>query len=266
MIVEPCFTADLARQAGGIVMDIYRRGELGLRVKTDRTLVTEADLAADRFIAGQIQQHDPTARLLSEEHQTTSPAGAVEGSLWVIDPVDGTANFSLGLPHWGVSVARLEKGSPQEAALYYPALDELYTARLGQGAYLNGAPIQAKPPDPALPSAFFSCCSRTYRQYQVRVPYKARILGCASYSLCAVARGMAVLGFEVTPRLWDIAAAWLLVQEAGGIIETYDGAQPFPVVPGKEYAAQTYPTLAAATPELARKARQWIQPRQGTSV
>jgi myo-inositol-1(or 4)-monophosphatase len=73
---------------------------------------------------------------------------------------------------------------------------------------------------------------------------------------------MAVLSFEVTPKIWDIAAAWLLVQEAGGVMNTYDGAMPFPVVPGKDYANQIFTTLGAATPELAVKAPKQIQPKE----
>jgi myo-inositol-1(or 4)-monophosphatase len=95
----------------------------------------------------------------------------------------------------------------------------------------------------------------------VDLRYKTRILGSASYTWCAVARGAAIIGFEATPKIWDIAAGWLLVSEAQGVIETFDASQPFPLIPGFDYRAQDFPTLAAATPELAKKAREQIRPR-----
>jgi myo-inositol-1(or 4)-monophosphatase len=232
-------------------------------LKADKSLVTEADLAADRLIATRIGQQYPRDILLSEELQTSAPSGVHDQAVWIVDPVDGTANFSLGLHFWGILITRLVSGWPDVAALYYPVVDELYTAQRGAGAYLNGSPIRVKMPDPQRPAAFFSCCSRTFRHYQISVPYKTRILGSASYSFCALARGIAVLSFEVSPKLWDIAGAWLLVEEAGGTIETYQGPAPFPLLPELDYAGQNFPTLAAATPELMAKARQWILPKLG---
>jgi len=254
------FAADLARQAGQLLLGYYDPRGSQFSLKNDRTVVTEADLAADRLIAAALREAYPHDCLISEEKRTSLPAGASEPA-WVVDPLDGTTNFSLGLHVWGVAIARLENGWPQVAALYFPLLAELYTTQRGAGACLNGEPIHVKPPDPDQPAAFFACCGRTHRRYVVNVPYKPRILGSAAYSLCAVARGAAVLGFEATPKLWDLAAAWLVVQEAGGSIETYDGSQPFPLQTGLEYSHKPYPTLFAATAELLVRGREWIQPK-----
>ena len=254
------FIIQLAQEAGEQILPFYRREGLNSGLKADKSVVTEADLAADHWIAEQIRKHYPDDILLSEEINSTSPARMDGKQRWVVDPIDGTTNFSLGLHFWGILIAHLVDGWPAEAVLYFPVIDEIYTAQRGGGSFLNNAPIQVKPPDPDRPAAFFSCCSRSYRRYRVTVPYKTRILGSAGYSFCAVARGAAVLSFESTPRIWDIAGAWLLVNEAGGVIETYDGSQPFPVVPGKDYAKQSYPTLAASTSELLLKARQQILP------
>ena len=212
-------------------------------------LVTEADLAADRFIAAAISERFPGDRILSEE---LAPAliESENQTLWVVDPLDGTTNFSLGLPFWGVSIARLQGGYPEVGALYFPRLDELYTTRRGAGAFFNNQRIQVSPPDPNQPWSFFSCCSRTFRDYEIGIKYKPRILGSAAYSLCCVARGIALLAFEATPKVWDIAAAWLLLQEAGGAVATYDDSQPFPLDAAQDYSQMPFPTLAAATPEL----------------
>jgi myo-inositol-1(or 4)-monophosphatase len=253
------FAAQLARQAGSLLMDYFKPTGTPVNLKADRSVVTAADLAADRLIADAIREAYPGDGVLSEELQTT--LGENTSAVWVIDPLDGTTNFSLGLPIWGVCIARLVEGQPDAAAVYFPALDELYTAESGAGAFRNGEPIQVKPPIPGQPTAFFSCCTRTHRKYVVDLRYKTRILGSASYTWCAVARGAAIIGFEATPKIWDIAAGWLLVSEAQGVIETFDGAQPFPPIPGFDYRAQDFPTLAAATPELAAKAREQIRPR-----
>jgi myo-inositol-1(or 4)-monophosphatase len=253
------FAAQLACQAGELLLDHFKLSGSQTSLKQDRTVVTEADIEADRWIAEKIREEYPGEALVSEELQPV--LGGTGQTAWVIDPLDGTTNFSLGLQLWGVSIARVVEGQPTTAALFFPALDELYTAESGAGAELNGEPIQVRPPEPERPTAFFSCCSRTHRRYEVNVRYKTRILGSAAYTFCAVARGMAILGFEATPKIWDISAGWLLVQEAGGLIETFDGIQPFPLIPGFDYRDRNFPTLAAATPELLAQAREQIRPK-----
>lgn len=253
------FAAGLARQAGELLLSYYRPSGTRASLKADRSLVTEADLAADRLISRAIRDRYPQEALLSEELQ---PAlGGEAACAWVVDPLDGTSNFSLGLPIWGVALARLAEGIPESAAICFPALGEMYTARRGAGAALNGERIQVKPPDPDMPAAFFSCCTRTFRRYEIDIRYKVRILGSASYTWCAVARGLALVGFEATPKVWDIAAGWLVVVEAGGTVMAHDGSQPFPLEAGLDYRGRNYPTLAAATAELAARAREQIRPK-----
>jgi myo-inositol-1(or 4)-monophosphatase len=184
-----------------------------------------------------------------------------KNAVWVIDPLDGTTNFSLGLHYWGVSIARLVGGFPEIAAIYFPLIDELYTAQKGKGASLNTEHIYARPAQKGYQRTFFSCCSRTHKYYDVRVRYKTRILGSAAYDLCTVARGVSVLGFQATPKIWDIAAAWLIVEEAGGVIETHDGSNPFPIEAERDYNQQIYPTLAASNRPVLIKGREWIKAR-----
>jgi myo-inositol-1(or 4)-monophosphatase len=254
------FANNLTRQTGELLLEYFSPRGRKASLKSDRTVVTEADLAADRLITTAIQENFPDDTLLSEELHPE--VGEETGAVWVIDPLDGTTNFSLGLHYWGTSIARLEGGWPQVAALYFPLFDELYSAQKGIGASLNGESLQIKLPDKSQPISFFSCCSRTFRRYDVRVPYKTRILGAASYTLCAVARGSAILGFEATPKIWDIAGGWLVVKEAGGMVETLDGSQPFPLLPGRDYSKRDYPILTAAIAEEITKAHSWIQPKE----
>jgi myo-inositol-1(or 4)-monophosphatase len=263
------FATQLAQRVGKLLIEYYNKAAFETRVKPDRTVVTEVDLIADRLIAQAVQECFPNDAILSEELQpdynTPSGNGLLESNatpaVWVVDPIDGTTNFSLGLYYWGVVIARLVDGWPETGVMYFPLIDELYTAQRGEGAFCNGERLQVKPPDPQNPATFFSCCSRTPRRYQVSVPYKMRVLGSAAYSMCCVARGLALLSFEATPKVWDIAAGWLLVSEAGGVVETLDGSQPFPLQSGIKFAHQSYPTLCAATPKIAAKAHLQIVPK-----
>ena len=257
------FATRLAQQTGKLLLEYYGEATFQTSLKPDRTVVTEVDLIADRLIAQAIHERFPEDVLISEELQpayhtqirSAAPGSQTEPALWVIDPIDGTTNFSLGLHYWGVLIARLVNGWPETGVMYFPLINELYTAQRGEGAFFNGKRLQIQSPNPYQMATFFSCCSHTHRRYQVRVPYKTRILGSAGYSMCCVARGVALISFEATPKVWDIAAGWLLVSEAGGTVETLDGSQPFPLRPGIEYASQSYPTLSAATPEIAARAR-----------
>lgn len=257
------FAVQLAQQAGKLLLTYFHSEELHTELKSDRSVVTQADLAADRLLQSAIRRAFPADALLSEEQQPDE-AGLEVGAgraVWIVDPLDGTTNFSLGLHYWGVLLARLVNGWPEIAVMFFPTIHELYSAQRGQGAYLNHAPLRVKPPEANRPLSFFACCSRTFRHFQVSVPYKARILGSAAYTLASVARSTAILGFEATAKIWDLAAPWLVVQEARGVIETLDGSQPFPLVAGTDYTRRSFPVLAAANAEIAGRAHQQILPR-----
>jgi myo-inositol-1(or 4)-monophosphatase len=239
------FASQLAQDTGHLLLDFYKTSGIQANLKPDHTVVTEADLAADCFIHDSIQAKFPEDGILSEEASTIYPEG--KSHVWIIDPLDGTTNFSLGLHYWGVSIARLWEGNPEIAALFFPLLGELFMASKGGGATLNGARLHVKSPESSQPETFFSCCSRTHRQYKVDIRYKTRILGSAAYGLSSVARGSAILAFEVTPKVWDFSGSWLITQEAGGVIAPLNGGSPFPLVPGKDYGPIKYQLLAATT-------------------
>jgi len=253
------FTIELAQTAGERLLDYYRPAGIAATLKADHTVVTEADLAADELLRDAFAETFPNDGVLSEEAGTTFPSG--KSAVWVIDPLDGTTNFSLGLQHWGVSIARLVDGIPTLGVLYFPLLDELFAASRGNGAFLNGRRLEVSPPTPDQPTSFFSCCSRTVRHYDVSLRYKTRILGSAAYGLATVARGSAILAFEATPKIWDFAASWLIVEEAGGVIAPLTGKSPFPLVPGTDYEKRSFPMLAAVTPELWEEGHSKIRQR-----
>jgi myo-inositol-1(or 4)-monophosphatase len=252
------FATELAITAGELLCAYFRSDTLRTSRKADRSVVTEADLAADRMVLDEIRSAYPGDAILSEELSPT-----LQGEprpTWVIDPLDGTTNFSAGLPLWGVSIARVLDGWPATGVVYFPLLDELYTAQKGRGAALNGQALRVPAAQPIEP--IFAHCTRTWQQYQVNLPYKKRILGSAAYNLCAVARGAALLSFDVTPKVWDLAAGWLVVEEAGGVVAPLNGEAPFPLEMDKAYNRWQIPLLSAATPNALAAARNGIRPRE----
>ncbi len=259
------FGIDLARTVGELLLGYFRRESLQAEFKPDNSLVTEADIAADEAVARAVGQAYPADVVLSEE---LSPRYDTEGdSVWVVDPLDGTTNFAAGLQHWGVCLARVVGGFPRTAVLYFPVLDELYVAVEGEGATLNGRKLRVRVPSSARPQGILACCSRTPRLYHLNLPYKIRVLGSSAYGLVAVARGSAALAFETRPKIWDLAAASLVVREAGGVFRALEhqqaegAAAPFPLRRGLEYAQVSYPVLAAASDDLAAFALEHIEPR-----
>lgn len=254
------FAIRLAQQAGILLMQPGKQAS-NTRLKADKSVVTEADLAADHLIADEIRAEFPGDLILSEELMPRL-SGDPSGHMWVIDPLDGTTNYSLGLPFWGVSIARLQDGMPELGVLYFPPLEEMFSAQIGAGASFNGSPLRVEGSASNHTASFFACCSRTFRNYDIKIKYKPRILGSAAYSLCSVARGIALVAFEATPKIWDLAAAWLVVKEAGAVIDIYDGARPFPVHEGVDYSRASFPTLAANTLQLLIEARSKIIPKK----
>ena len=226
----------------------YALSQFGLhpaRRKHDGTLVTETDLFIDRLIVRRLADAYPAHRVLSEE-QTTSYDAAAEFT-WVVDPVDGTTNFARGMPVWGVSVALLQHGRPVAGVIDFPMIQERFTAAAGAGAWRNGEAIHTADNDLADDELLMMKCTRTDKLFDVRLPLKARIYGSAAYHLCKVADGSALAGIEATPKVWDLAAAYLLVVEAGGMATTWQRAPIFPLAAeSRDYADVATPIFVAA--------------------
>jgi len=245
------FVKKAAISVGNELLDHFHNGNREAQLKSDRTLVTEADHKADQLLQEMIKKSFPSDGVLSEESSTIYPDNE---HVWIIDPLDGTVNFSLGLHYWGVSISHLESGQPHDAALYFPVIDELYSATAGAGAELNGKPLLTSNPPVKSHYPVFSHCSRMQKHYQVNLPYKKRVLGSAAYSQCLIPKGTAILSFESTPKIWDLAASWLIVEESGGIIRVLEGQQPFPAQPGIDYIDQSYSVISAGSEDVIKKA------------
>ena len=254
------FTQRLAIETGKILVDYFQSRGIKQAFKDDQTIVTEADLEADHLIRARIKKAFPDDGILSEEENTIYPKG--KGFVWVIDPLDGTTNFSLGLQYWGVLITRIKDGIPDLTVQFFPLLDEIYTSVSGEGAYLNNRQLQVNPNQSSRKVMFFSCCSRTHRRYKVDIPHKPRILGSAGYGLSTIARGSAILALEVTPKVWDLAGSVLITKEAGGYIAPLEGGSIFPLLPGMDYKNHSYPILAARSEEKWFYGKTHLKPRE----
>jgi myo-inositol-1(or 4)-monophosphatase len=209
-------------EGGAVALKTFR-GELKSWTKGASSPVSEADLAVDALLRERLLAiHD--VGWLSEETED-DPARLRETDVWVVDPIDGTRAYLAGLSDWAVSAALVSAGRPVVAALYAPATDELFLATAGGGATLNGAPIRASGGD-ELAGATFSGAKRRLDSLAViepRIETAPRVPSLA-LRLARVATG-ALDGTFAAPNShdWDLAAADLLVHEAGGVMTTLTG-------------------------------------------
>jgi len=230
-------------------------GQLTAALKRDGTLVTQSDIESDRRLSDAILARYPSHGVLSEESDSVFRG---QEWCWVIDPIDGTTNFTWGFPAWGVLLGLLHFGRPVLGVADFPMTDEQYHAVRGGGAWLNDAPIHAaaiaqdeQTGEPLIQrTQLFACCSRTLQRGQPDIPMKIRVAGTTGYDLALVARGACLGSLDLTSHVWDVAALWPLVEEAGGCIRTSLSRELFPLVPGQDYGALDFSVLSACAPSL----------------
>ncbi len=240
------FAQTLTDEASQCLTGWFGKAAPGL--KRDGTIVTEADLEVDRLVRDAVRTRYPDHGLLTEESTQVFEGAA---ATWVVDPLDGTNNFANGMSHWGISLALLREGEPVLAVLDFPLLGQRFEAVRGHGTRLNGQLLTVPPPGELHGNQFFITDARGYRNLDVSVLFKARLLGSAAYDLAAVAAGVAVAALETLPKIWDIAGAWLVLAEAGAVIAPLlEGPPVFPLQPQVDYVDRVFPVLAAGSPEV----------------
>ena len=221
-------------------------GRIASDVKPDGTLITECDRWSDQQIVSGLASIAPGEGVLSEEGKTTVPSSR---AYWVVDPLDGTTNFAAGIPFWAISIARFVDGRPSEVFLDVPALNQRFVALRGRGATRNDEPLTPESRS-SVNSGCVSLCSRSIRVLQSKpdqpFPGKIRLFGVASLNLVSVALGQTVAALEATPKIWDLAAAWLVLDELGCPIRWLD-ADPAQLQPGQDVSQEGFPMLAAAS-------------------
>lgn len=222
-------------------------------IKADGTPVTETDLWVDRHLADAIGSAFPDHTILSEEHVTTFDGGPWT---WIIDPIDGTANFTSGVPYWGVSVALAHHGEPVLGCVDAVGLGRRWEAVRGGGATCNDVPIRVAPAvdfrDGSAAHVPVLLTASIARRASRDVRLNPRILGAIAVDLCLVAEGSAAGAFCGRPHVWDVAAGSLIVTEAGGACLPLHGSGLLPLEPGADYAGRTTAYGAGPTLEFVR--------------
>ncbi len=193
-------------------------------------LVTSADIAVQQYLCSHLQPLLPHADLICEEGDFQATSSSL---VWVIDPIDGTANFARGHHDCAISVALVSGASPVLAVVYAPFSDLLYTAEAGKGARCNGRPmaVSHRTLSEALVCGGFSLYDKSLSPLCWQVFGQLfhscndfRCIGSAALGLSALAAGQYDMFFEIRLSPWDYAAAQLLITEAGGIVTTLQGA------------------------------------------
>ncbi|MEB3266648.1 MAG: inositol monophosphatase family protein [Cyanobacteriota bacterium] len=233
-------------------------GHMVSDLKADGTLITACDRWSDATLVAGLQHLFPGEGVLSEEGRQLVPETT---AFWVVDPLDGTTNFASGIPYWAVSLARFEQGRPVLAVLDVPPLRQRIVAFRGQGAWRNGKPLQPPSLHPS-PAGCASLCSRSIGVLQKlpdrRFPGKIRMLGVASLNLVSVAMGQTQAALEATPKIWDLAAAWLVLEELGCPLRWLQ-ASPADVVAGSDLSAADFPVLAADRGDTLERFMPWAE-------
>jgi myo-inositol-1(or 4)-monophosphatase len=219
----------VAKEAGELLLGKLNTC-LNISHKGAINLVTEADLESEKLIVSRIRQAFPTHSIMAEEKHNDAPAGEI---CWIIDPLDGTTNYAHGFRVFSISMGLQIKGELAWGAVYNPFLKEMYTARLGDGAFCNGTPLHVSTVESLSDSLLvtgFPYDIRTseitnlenYCAFALR-SQGVRRCGSAALDFCSVAAGRLDGFWELKLNPWDCAAGYLIVQEAGGTVTNFHG-------------------------------------------
>lgn len=221
---------EAAREGVQVIQSFKKKG-IKVQQKGFHDLVTDADVAAEKAILGVLQQHFPEDEILAEE--SAAKGYLSDGRTWIVDPIDGTTNFANDFPIYCVSVALWENHAPKVGVVIELNRDEEFSAVAGEGAWLNGEEIRVSDTSEARDAfigtgfpyddlSLVDSYLKLFRQLMEDVQ-GIRRPGSAAYDLCCVACGRFDGFYEYSLHIWDVAAAALIIFEAGGIVTDWDG-------------------------------------------
>jgi len=223
---------EVAAEAGRRAGDILRHQQHELKVAWDKTeghVVTETDYLVEEAVVSYLRQEYPQWGIQAEESLQKAPDTEY---LWIVDPLDGSRNFNLGIPHFCTSIALVRSGEVLLGLIHDPIREETFAARKGQGTTVNGRPMSVSP-HATLAEAVLGFdmgydderAKRTLKLVLDLWPgmQSIRVMGSAALGLAYAACGRVDLYFHHYLFPWDLAAGILMVAEAGGVVTDRDG-------------------------------------------
>ena len=227
LAARAAFLRDLAPRAGELALAGFQARKAGtFTLKGPQDFLTETDLAVESFIRAELTQAFPGDAILGEEG-----GGEPAPHLWIIDPVDGTANFARGVPHFCVCISFCHEGAAVLGAIFHPVTGEFWFAQAGEGAFKNGVPLRVT----ATADPQVACVEMGWSRRHSIAGYLAaqghiltaganiRRGGSGALALAWVAEGRSDGYLEAAMNSWDCLAGMLMVQEAGGSVLPFGG-------------------------------------------
>lgn len=246
---------DLAQQAGALITDMRSAAIADVDTKSSVVdVVTAGDKAAEKLITDALAVERPDDALLGEEGANKS---GTSGLRWIIDPIDGTTNYLYGLPGYTVSIAVSDGDHMVAGAVYDPGNGLMFAAARGQGAFVNGEPINCSTKGELstalVATGFGYTADRRHGQAKVLTHILPQVRdirrsGSAALDLCLVASGLVDAYYERGLNLWDLAAGWLIAVEAGALVEDLHGG-----LPNSEFVLAAGPKLFVLLGDQLRK-------------
>jgi myo-inositol-1(or 4)-monophosphatase len=245
-------------------------GQVSAVEKQDGSLVTHWDRWSDDYIRTAISSTFPHHGLLSEESDHCFPN---QDWVWIIDPLDGTTNFAMGVPLWAISFGLFYQGTPVFGYVHVPPLSQSFHGFWGgtsgltmpTGSFLNGQLLHTKD-TLVTDNHLFSFCTRSICSLQQTwgrdrtFPCKIRMFGVATYNMLTVSTGSTLGAVEATPKIWDIGAVWSILHGAGATWIHLNHHPIFPLLPGVDYGNVSFPSLVLAHPNLTPIFLPWVDP------
>jgi len=212
-----------AKEASKVILKHYGKIEK-IKYKAPRSIVTEADILSEQVIIKTIRKKFPNHSFITEE---SGVIGKKSGYIWIVDPIDGTTNFVSGIPEFAVSIALAKNNEILLGIVYNPVTNEMFFAEKGKGSYLNNKKLHVSkknkfeesvlgfslPSNVSIARKSLAILSKNYGTFRA-----LRNMGSAALNLCYIADRKFDLYFTLNLNSWDVAAAKLVVEEAGGKI------------------------------------------------
>lgn len=257
---ELAFTKELAREAGEIARRYFLSEDLGTTYKVDHSPVTQADTLINQLIIDRVVEHFPDCGVIGEEASQNENAE----KYWLVDPIDGTHPFTVGMPVSTISIALVERGEVKLGVVYEPFTDRLFFAAEGGGAFCNDVRIRVGAAD-VLRGETVLLGSQLFRSEQTRlsagqlydkvteVGMKGYHVHSSAYGFMLVALGAAAGSVVGEAKSWDVAASLVILKEAGAVVTTFAGEDV-------QLAGDNY-EVVVGTPEVHAELLSMVQSR-----